>query len=131
MRSKIYILLITILVVTIIVQACNSKALTNLDDIVFPEKNVSYLHQVEPFLRFTCAFVGCHGYTAAGSIVLNDYFEIMKVPGLVIPGNPNQSTLIQILEDKLPHFTYFERSKITANHITGMRTWVAEGAKNN
>jgi len=131
MRQKIYVLLMFIIVVAIIMQSCNSKALTNLDDIVFPEKNVSYLHQVEPFLRFTCAFVGCHGYTAAGSIILNDYFEIMKVPGLVIPGNPDQSTLIQVLEDKLPHFTYFERSKITSNHISGMRTWVAEGAKNN
>lgn len=131
MRNRLYMIIIVTLLSAVIFWACDSDALTNLDDIVFPDKDVSYLYQVEPFLRYSCAFVGCHGYTAAGSIVLNDYFEIMKVPGLVIPGNPDQSTLIQILEDKLPHFTYYERSKITQNHIIGMRTWVAEGAKNN
>lgn len=131
MRNKIYCAIVIMLSSIILFYACNSNALTSLDDIVFPEKDVSYLHQVEPFLRFTCAFVGCHGYTAAAGVILNDYFEIMKVPGLVIPGNAEQSSLIQILEDKLPHFTYYERSKINQNHITGMRKWVDEGAKNN
>ncbi len=131
MRNKIYSVIVILLSSLILFFACNSNALTSLDDIVFPEKDVSYLHQVEPFLRFTCAFVGCHGYTAAGGVILNDYFEMMKKPGLVIPGNADGSQLIQILEEKLPHFTYYERSRINQNHLTGMRTWVNEGAKNN
>ncbi|PKL84877.1 MAG: hypothetical protein CVV22_10895 [Ignavibacteriae bacterium HGW-Ignavibacteriae-1] len=131
MRNKIYSVIVILLSSLILVYACNSNSLTNLDDIVFAEKDVSYLHQVEPFLRFTCAFVGCHGQSAAGGIVLNDYFEMMKEPGLVIPGNADGSQLIQILEEKLPHFTYYERSRINQNHLTGMRTWVNEGAKNN
>ena len=60
---------------------------------------------------------------------MDDYFSIMSFPGLVIPENPNFSTLNQILENTLPHPTLFYRGHITQNQITGIRTWVAEGAR--
>lgn len=107
------------------------NTLTSVKDIVFPEKDVSYALQVEPFLRYTCSYSGCHGASAAGGIVLDNYTSIIKVPGLVTPQYPDNSQLIQILENKLPHFTYFERMQITPNHIEGMRTWVREGCFNN
>jgi len=107
------------------------NALNSTKDIIFPDKDVSYIQEVEPFLRYTCAYSGCHGYSAAGGIVLTDYFSIMKNPGLIIPGNPDQSYLMQIIDNKIPHFTYFERSQITPNHISGMRIWIGEGALNN
>lgn len=98
-------------------------------DIIFPEKDVSYTNHVEPFLNLTCSFAGCHGNTAKAGIRLNDYFSIINTPGLVIPKNPDGSLLNQILEERKPHFTYYEKSNITDNHIQGMRLWVLEGAK--
>ncbi len=114
----------------IVIYACENS-ISSVKDIVFPPNNVSYISEVQPFLRYTCAYSGCHGYNAAGGISLTDYFDLYKTPGLLIPGNPDQSLLMQILENKIPHTTYFERSQITNNHIVGMRTWIIEGAKNN
>ncbi|MBX3042659.1 MAG: hypothetical protein KIT33_01045 [Candidatus Kapabacteria bacterium] len=107
---------------------CESS-ISSPKDIIFPETNVSYTAQVEPFLNLTCAFAGCHGHTSAAGIRLNDYFAIINSPGLVVPGNADGSLLNQILEERKPHFTYFEKSNITQNHITGMRQWVLEGAR--
>ena len=124
-------LLILIGILAVILLSCEGTTISSPKDIVFPDSKVSYLSHVDPFLRLTCGYAGCHGNYAAAGIILTDYFEIMKSPGLVLPGNPDQSYLIQIIEEKIPHTTYFERSQITANHIKGMRTWVKEGALNN
>lgn len=115
----------------IIIGISCTNQLDSLNDIIFPEKNVSFTQHVQPFLRYSCGYSGCHGLSSAGGINLTDYFSIMKVPGLVIPGNPDQSYLIQIIDNRIPHFTYFERSQINSNHIQGMKTWVREGALNN
>lgn len=125
-----YIASIILLAITFLSIGCENS-LNSVQDIIFPSKDVSYISQVDPFLRYTCGYSGCHGYSAAGGIVLTDYFELFKTAGLIIPGKPDQSLLNQIIENKIPHTTYFERSQITNNHIQGMRTWVAEGAKNN
>jgi hypothetical protein len=110
---------------------CNGTTINSPKDIVFPDSNVSYLYEVNPFLKVTCEFSGCHNYSASGGIDLTDYFEMMKSPGLIIPGNPDGSYLIQVLELTIPHFTYYERAYITDNHLKGMRRWVKEGAINN
>ena len=121
--------LITIfLIIITIVWGCEDS-INSPKDIVFPDKDVSYTLQVEPFLNLTCSFAGCHGNSAAAGIRLNDYFSIINTPGLVIPQNPDGSLLNQILEERKPHFTYYEKSNITDNHVKGMRQWVLEGAK--
>ncbi len=122
---------IVLLFSMIMIASSCENSLSSLQDIVFPSEKVSYISQVEPFLRYTCSYSGCHGFSAAGGIVLTDYFELYKTTGLIISGNPDQSLLIQIIENKIPHTTYFERSQINSNHIQGMRTWVKEGALNN
>lgn len=127
MKLFVVILLISMIFISI---SCDN-ALTSIGDIVFPSEKVSYISHVDPFLRYTCSYSGCHGFSAAGGIVLTDYFELYKTAGLILPGNPDQSLLIQIIENKIPHTTYFERSQINNNHIQGMRTWVKEGGLNN
>jgi hypothetical protein len=122
---------VIILVVAISIINCDGNSINSPKDIVFPESNVSYLYEVNPFLTVTCGFGGCHNFSNAGDVNLTDYFETMKSPGLVIPGNPDGSYLIQIIEERIPHITYYERSFITTNHIQGMRKWVKEGALNN
>jgi hypothetical protein len=117
--------------VMILILSCSEGNIISDFDIEFPEKDVSYLYHVQPFLRANCAYSGCHGYNAAGNINMADYFTMMNVPGLVLPGNPNGSQLNQVLEGVQPHPFDIYRGEITQNQIDGMRTWVKEGAQNN
>lgn len=109
--------------------SCDNSINTISENIVFPTEKVDFTTQVQPFLKFNCAYSGCHSnYTKAAGLSLEDYFAIMAYPGLVIPQNPDASSLNQILENRLPHITYFYRGNITYNQVQGMRIWVAEGA---
>lgn len=128
LRFVAFLLLAIMAVITI--NSCGDS-IGNPKEIVFPDTNISYTSHVEPFLTLTCAFSGCHGFSAAAGIALNDYFSIINTPGLVIAGNPDGSLLMQILEERKPHFTYYEKSNITPNHIKGMRQWIIEGANLN
>ncbi len=122
--------LLSIAQLIILIGGCSETSIfPNNENIIFPETNVKFTDQVLPFLRYNCAYAGCHsGYSRAGGVVLDDYFEIMLNPGLVIPSNPDGSILVQILENRLPHLTYFYRGSITPNQIHGVRQWIKEGA---
>ncbi|MCX7937209.1 MAG: hypothetical protein N2971_05825 [Chlorobi bacterium] len=97
-------------------------------DIVFPDSNVSYSRHVEPFLRLTCTFSGCH--SASDRIPLDSYVALFQTPGLVIVGHPERSRLNQVLDGQLAHPPVFQH-RITDNHRRGMAQWVREGALNN
>ncbi len=114
-----------------LISACDDSGVYSNRDIIFPEKDVSYLYHVEPFLKITCTYAGCHGFTNAGNTRFDTYFELMKIPGFIIPGEPNSSQFIQILENETLHITYYYRGNLTQNHKTGMRNWISEGAKLN
>jgi len=116
----------------LIIYACTETIGTNSKDIIFPEENVSFQFHVYPFLKLNCSYAGCHSdESAAGGIILTSYGTLFSSPGMIIIGEPDKSRLIQIIENKLPHFTLFYRGNITENHKKGMRTWIIEGAKNN
>ncbi|HOK15204.1 MAG TPA: hypothetical protein PK007_09835 [Candidatus Kapabacteria bacterium] len=116
----------------IIFYACTETIGTNSKDIIFPEENVSFQFHVYPFLKLNCSYAGCHSdESAAGGIILTSYSTLFASPGMIIIGEPDKSRLIQIIENKLPHFTLFYRGNITENNKKGMRTWILEGAKNN
>lgn len=98
------------------------------EDVVFPDSNVRYSRHVEPFLRLTCTFSGCH--SSSDRIPLDSYVALFQTPGLVIAGHPERSRLNQVLEGQLAHPPVFQ-DRITDNHRRGMATWVREGAHNN
>ncbi|MFM8438088.1 MAG: hypothetical protein ACKOAX_06400 [Candidatus Kapaibacterium sp.] len=105
----------------------SGTGITQPQDVVFPDSNVRYLQHVQPLLQLGCAFNGCH---AAGSrIPLDSYIALFQTPGLVIPGKPESSMLVQVITGVLPH-TY-PLVSITENHRRGIATWVREGANNN
>ena len=111
--------------------SCGSNMITDPNDIVFPDSNVSYQNHVQPLLTLSCAYVGCHNdETAAANLRLTNYFALFQHAGLVVPLKPDNSTLIQTLEGTLPHrATYYQTT--TDTQKKGMRLWVKEGAKNN
>lgn len=113
------------------VNSCGNSLASKPQDIVFPDSAVSYSKHVRPFLGLACAYSGCHGddLPAAG-IRLTSYSSFFESPGLILAGKPDQSRLILIIEEKLPH-SYSFQNRISASQKRGMRTWVAEGAKDN
>lgn len=115
-----------------LLNSCTETIGTNSKDIVFPDTNVSFQLHVYPFLKLNCSYAGCHSdESAAGGVILTNYTTLFQTPGMIIIGEPDKSRLIQIVENKLPHFTYFYRGNITENHKKGLRQWILEGAKNN
>jgi mono/diheme cytochrome c family protein len=103
-------------------------------NIVFPSSNVSYTTHVQPLFLQTCTYAGCHGSDAPPNLVkLTSWGELMTTgagTGVVIPGEPENSTLVFRIEGRgarMPPTGY----PLNQNQISGIRTWIAEGAKNN
>ncbi len=101
------------------------------EGLVFPEKDISFLLHVQPFLQQNCSYSPCHGNEMAGGIRLVEYYQVISVPNFIHPLNPDISRFVQILEERgVSHYTYFYRKNITENHIQGIRQWIKEGAIN-
>lgn len=120
-------------VVMFIVTACSGQPmLTSPEQIVFPDSAVSYRNHVQPFLTLTCAFAACHGdVNPAGGVRLTTYFTLFSDrANLLVPGAPDESLIIQVLDRRIPHSLDVLRP-VNSNHIAGMRRWITEGALNN
>jgi hypothetical protein len=113
--------------------ACTDTGVDNGEEIVFPETGVSYTEHVQPYFFLSCATSGCHDdRTMAGNppLSLTSYLNATASPGIVIPGDPDASLLIQKVDGRLPH-EVFVPIIINDNQLQGLRTWIDEGAKNN
>jgi hypothetical protein len=120
-------------VVTFMATACSGQPmLTSPEQIVFPDSAVSYRNHVQPFLTLTCAFAACHGdVNPAGGVRLTTYFTLFSDrANLLVPGAPDESLIIQVLDRRIPHSLDVLRP-VNSNHIAGMRRWITEGALNN
>lgn len=129
-RSGVCICAVLIMLFTLqgVLSGCTSSTgITQPQDVVFPDSNVRFQQHVLPLLQLGCAFNGCHAY--GSRIPLDSYFSLYQTPGLVIPGKPESSVLVQVIQGILPHT--FPLQSINANHKKGMATWVREGANNN
>lgn len=60
--------ILMLVIVSLVFMGC-PDSISSPKDIIFPEKDVSYTAQVEPFLNLTCAFSGCHGIGDRKSVV--------------------------------------------------------------
>jgi hypothetical protein len=117
---------------TIALYSCEDNFVTEPEQIVFPQKNVSYRSHVEPFLHLSCTLSGCHASDAAnyGSFSMNTYFDLYSRAGLIKKNDPDNSTLNMVMERRLPHYQQMVAG-ITQNHVDGLRQWVLEGGQNN
>jgi hypothetical protein len=124
---------IVFFIIAVIFSACSWT--TGGEEIIFPETNVSYMNHVQPFFMMNCSYAPCHyaGPEPASGYVLTEYHMVIRVPGFIMPGNPDGSTLVQILEGKFnPHIRRpIYTGNIKENQIKGIRTWIKEGAINN
>jgi len=113
--------------------SCDGSVITNPQDITFPDSNVSFRGQVLPFLALSCGVGGCHGdISPAAGIRLTSYSTLLfDRPNLVVPGKPDESLIVQVLEGDLLHPWGNLRTTVSSSQIRGMRKWIGEGAINN
>lgn len=136
MKGKIFIIssILFLIAVFFTVNNCSDSPVSSNRDVVFPDSLVSYTQHIEPFLRVKCSFCPCHCLSPQnGASVMTDYFALFSSEnlGLIIPLKPDNSLIVQVIEEKIPHNPYFQANYINANQKHGIRQWIIEGAKNN
>ncbi len=102
-------------------------------NVVFPTTNVSYGAHVQPLFNQACNFAGCHDDGAHQSALkLTTYDNAVRMlPGIVVPGNPDGSVLVLRIQGSIGPRMPPGANGLNQNQINGIRTWIAEGAKNN
>jgi hypothetical protein len=129
--TKIFIKAIFISAILFYIYSC-SDSVSNTNDIVFPDSNVSFQNHVQPFLKLACGSYYCHSTeNIAGGIRLTEYLFILNDnPAIVIAGHPENSRLVMVMKGIEPHLQPIT-VEIKPNHIKGIETWIKEGALNN
>jgi len=109
---------------------CNTGP-TSPQEIIFPDKNISYAKHIQPLFDLSCTTSGCHGESAAGGVKLVSYVNLFQTAGLVLPQDSLNSTLAMIVSQRLPHSVVLIQDLTTANQRKGVSQWIYEGASNN
>jgi hypothetical protein len=101
--------------------------------VVFPTTNVRYSLHVQPLFNQACAYAGCHDAGTTQSVLkLDNYTDaVLTIPGIVVPGKPDASTLVHRIQGSLGQRMPPTGNPLNQNQINGIRTWVADSAKNN
>jgi len=105
-----------------------------IDNRTIPTTNVSYAKDIQPVLNLKCASSGCHDdITRASGYSLTTYGYTTD-PTFLFKGHPESSLIVQSIDPKfasskpMPPLGY---AQLTQSQITGIETWIREGAKNN
>jgi hypothetical protein len=108
---------------------------SNIDNVIIPDKNVSYNEYIQPVLTIKCSTSGCHNdESMAGGYSVTSWSNVVT-PGIVNPGNVETSILVWRIEgigvEIMPPIGNLLSKPLTENQIKGIRTWIEEGAKSN
>ncbi len=128
------IFIITVIIVLLVSTGCKDTVTgEDIDKRIIPVSNVSFAQDVYPILNVKCASSNCHNQESrAGGYAFTSWTSVYS-PNLIDPGNPDNSRLVWVIEARsgitpMPPIGY---PYLTPNQIKGIRTWIAEGAKNN
>ena len=135
-------LLASILLVVIGFSACRdtSNPVTKLEDIVFPDSNISYAKQVQPLFYAACATAACHDNARKGTAENggNDNLDLTLYSGLfkadntiITPPDTSNSILVWCIEWRpiVNIFPMPPTKQLSQNQIRGIKKWISEGAK--
>jgi len=108
---------------------------SNIDDVIIPDKNVSYNEYIQPVLTIKCSTSGCHNNESmAGGYSVTSWSNVVT-PGIVNPGNVETSILVWRIEgigvEIMPPIGNLLSKPLTQNQVEGIKTWIEEGAKSN
>ncbi len=109
---------------------CGANDITNSDQIVFPDSNVSFTQQVQPFLTLSCDSYGCHDQSRSDNkyVALNSFADVRTINVVNQPGDTTCNLVRIVLGIDLTHAAPIHP---TANQRIGIKQWVKEGAKDN
>ncbi len=94
---------------------------------------VYFENDILPLLISNCSTSGCHDQASAqDGVILVDYASIINT-GDVVPGNPGNSKLYEVLVETDPEkrMPLSPADPLTSEQIQKVSTWIAQGAKNN
>ncbi len=124
--------IISLFCLTAFISCCGDDPVTSGNDVKFPEENVSYYEHVHPYMKLTCAYVGCHhSSTQAGNISLESHIDLMRYPLFVMPGEPEKSYLVWKLNGSSPFRAFCYQGYVEESVVKGISKWIEEGAKAN
>jgi mono/diheme cytochrome c family protein len=118
--------------IAILLISCDDQLNLPSDEEI-PSTNVSYNKHIQPIFNARCATAGCHDdQTKAAGLSLTSYQSTTSNYIFVFPGNPDVSLLVLSVEGRSQYpMPPPGRPPLTQKQIKAIRTWVAEGAKNN
>ncbi len=105
-----------------------------IDSRTIPATNVSYAKDIQPVLNLKCASSGCHDDITRASGYSLTTWGYTVMPPYVFLNIPGNSLLVQAIDPQyavtspMPPLGY---AQLTQAQITGIETWIKEGAKNN
>jgi hypothetical protein len=134
MKNKIFTSIFASIIVAVTIIACDDTVTNeDIDSVVIPSSNVSFNKYILPLFQVKCNNANCHSSSGrAGSLSLDSYAGATSNGLDVFPGVPDNSKLVWAIEGRsvspMPPIGY---PPLIKNQITGIRTWIKEGAKNN
>ncbi|MFV2073995.1 MAG: hypothetical protein ACC742_15265, partial [Thermoanaerobaculales bacterium] len=95
------------------------------------DREVSFVQEVQPIFL---ANAGPHAMPPENSppphgVLLDTYEHIMETKGLVIPGKPEESELVEVLLDPAMRMPP-SRQPLSDEEVQVIVSWIAQGAKN-
>lgn len=121
------------LIIFVGVSSCRdtSNPLTKVDDIVFPDSNISYVRHVQPLFDLACATAGCHDRATAENkeLDLTSYAGVVANFGVVVAGDTSNSRMVWSIEGRPGSAPMPPAKPLNQNQIKGIKRWIFEGAK--
>jgi hypothetical protein len=131
---KYYLLLFTMMSLAIIYYGCKDT-ITNedIDKIIIPDKDVSYIKYIQPVFDVKCNNANCHSDGNPNGIISFTSCQNAKSDlSIIFPYNPQTSRLVQVIEGNSPNpMPPVNNPPLTKNQIDGIITWIKEGANCN
>ena len=130
MKINLFLFIICIAIISYI--GCKDTT-TGIDNKQIPASNVSYGEYIAPLFLTKCANSGCHDdATRAGGINLTTWVGATD-PNIVVRGDSKNSPLVWSIDRiaGVPPMPPIGYAVLTTNQITGIKTWIDEGAQNN
>lgn len=129
-----------VMIVLIGIASCKdtSNPITKIDEIVFPDSNISYNKQVQPLFNVGCVFAGCHDRAREGNeenggnynLDLTYYAGLWNgKPGVVNAGDTTNSRLVWSIEWRPGPKPMPPSKRLSENQTRGLKRWILEGAK--
>ena len=109
---------------------CGANDISNPDQIVFPDSNVSFTKQVQPFLTLSCNSYGCHDESRSDNkyVALTSFANVRVINVVNQPGDTTCNLVRIVAGRDLSHAAPIHPNE---NQRQGIKKWVLEGAKDN